>query len=208
MTKEKILFFDCETSGFIKKSLSYDDPNQAWLVQIGAILTSGNDHIDEINMFIHPTQKKGMHHSNREIHYSAQQVHGFDKDYLIKHGVYELEVAENFGQLLAQADKIVCHNLMFDWQYVYQLMQRNIDDLSDNARAAFYVDRPSFCTMKDKNIIKFCNLKNKNNRPKWPKLTELHEILFGESFENSHDAFADIEATKNCYFELVKRGII
>jgi len=33
---QKILFFDTETSGFIKKALAADDPEQAWTVQIGA----------------------------------------------------------------------------------------------------------------------------------------------------------------------------
>jgi len=200
MTKEKILFFDTETSGFIKKALSYDDPDQAWLVQIGAILTNGNEQIDEINCLIKA--------NGREINYHAEQVHGFSAEKTEAEGLDELIAAENFGQLLAQSDKIVCHNLMFDWQYVYQMCQRNINDLSDDARAAFYVDRPAQCTMKDKRVIKFCGLKNKNGRPKWPKLIELHEILFDKGFDNAHDAMADIIATKDCYFKLIERGII
>jgi len=41
---------------------------------------------------------------------------------------------------------------------------------------------------------------------KWPKLQELHNHLFGESFEEAHNAMADIEATKKCFIELVKLG--
>lgn len=197
---EKILFFDCETSGFIKKSLSFDDPEQAWLVQIGAILTNEKETIDEIDYLIKA--------NGREINYHAEQVHGFNVEKTESDGIDELIAAEQFGQLLSQADRIVCHNLMFDWQYVYQLMQRNMDDLSDNALAAFYLERKSFCTMKNKNVINFCGLKNKNGRPKWPKLKELHEILFDKGFDNAHDAMADIIATKDCYFELLERGII
>ena len=62
--------------------------------------------------------------------------------------------------------------------------------------------------MKDKNVVKFCGLKNKVGRAKWPKLIELHEILFGKGFDGAHDAFADITATKDCFFELIKREII
>ena len=200
MTKEKILFFDCETSGFIKKALSYDDPEQAWLVQIGAILTEGNEQIDEINCLIRA--------NGREINYHAEQIHGFSAEKTESEGLDELNAAEQFGLLLNQADRIVCHNFDFDWKYVYQLMQRNIDELSDDARSAFYLDLPTQCTMKDKRVIKFCGLKNKNGRPKWPKLIELHEILFDKGFEGAHDAMADIVATKDCYFELIERGVI
>jgi hypothetical protein len=62
--------------------------------------------------------------------------------------------------------------------------------------------------MKDKAVVKFCGLKNKANRPKWPKLIELHQILFKEDFDSAHDAFADISATKRCFFELLNLNII
>ena len=199
-SNEKILFFDTETSGFIKKALSYDDPEQAWLVQIGAILGNANETFDEINCLIKA--------NGREINYHAEQIHGFSAEKTEAEGIDELSAAEQFGLLLNQADKVVGHNLDFDWQYVYQLMQRNMEELSDDARSAFYVDRESQCTMKDKRIVKFCGLKNKNGRAKWPKLIELHEILFDKGFDCAHDAMADITATKDCYFELIERGII
>ena len=201
MTTAKILFFDTETSGFIKKALSYDDPEQAWLVQIGAILSDNEGNvIDEINCLIRA--------NGREINYHAEKIHGFSAEKTELDGIEELSAAEQFGLLLAQVDKIVCHNFDFDWKYVYQLMQRNIEELSDDARAAFYVNRDSQCTMKDKRVIKFCGLKNKNGRAKWPKLIELHEILFDCGFDGAHDAMADITATKDCYFELIERGVI
>ena len=196
----KVLAFDCETSGFIKKDLSADDPEQAWAVQIGAILTSQKEEFDKMNSII---QSNG-----RSINYHAQEIHGISVEKADEEGLPELEVAERFGLLLRQADLVVCHNHDFDWKFVYQMMERNLDNLSDEARSAFYLDLPSFCTMKDKKIINFCNLKNKAGRPKWPKLIELHEILFEEGFDGAHDAFADISATVKCFFEMVNRGIV
>jgi hypothetical protein len=32
--------------------------------------------------------------------------------------------------------------------------------------------------------------------------------LFGTTFSGAHDALADVEATKKCFFELKNRGII
>ena len=202
MTEElqKILFFDTETSGFIRKALSPDDPEQAWCIQIGALLATEEEQLDELNLLIKPV--------GRYMHPKAEEIHGISIEYAEENGLPEVEVAEKFGLLLRQADKIVCHNYDFDWKYVVHMMERNVDNLSDEARSAFYLDLPSQCTMKDKAVVKFCNLKNKANRPKWPKLIELHDILFDESFDGAHDAFADITATARCYFELVRLGVI
>ncbi len=196
----KILFFDTETSNFIKKALTANDLEQAWTVQIGAILATKEKELDKMNTII---QSNG-----RSIGYHAEKVHGISTEKADEEGVPELEAAEQFGLLLRQADLVVCHNYAFDWKFVQQLMERNIDEMSDEARSAFYLDLPGYCTMKDKKIVTFCELKNKAGRPKWPKLTELHEILFEESFDGAHDAFADITATARCFFELVDRELI
>ena len=196
----KVLFFDTETSDFIKKAVPANDPTQAWTVQIGAILASQQEVIDQMNVLIKSY--------GRPMNHYAQQVHGISSEHADEHGIEELEAAEQFGLLLRQADLIVCHNFAFDWAYVYQMMERNLEELSDLARSAFYLDLPSFCTMRDKKIVSFCGLKNKANKPKWPKLTELYEILFEKQFDNAHDAYADISATKDCFFELVNREVV
>lgn len=43
---------------------------------------------------------------------------------------------------------------------------------------------------------------------KWPKLEELYRKLFGRMFDDAHDALADVSATKECYFELRRRGVL
>lgn len=201
MTPEtKVLFFDTETSDFIKKSLPANDPEQAWTVQIGAILATQEAELDQMNVIIKA--------NGRSMNYYAQEVHGITPERADLEGIEELDAAEQFGKLLRQADLVVCHNFAFDWGYVYQMMERNLDGLSDEARSAFYLDLPNHCTMKDKAVVKLCGLRNKAGKPKWPKLIELHEHLFGTGFDGAHDAYADISATKRCFFELVNRGVI
>ena len=39
---------------------------------------------------------------------------------------------------------------------------------------------------------------------KLPTLTELHEFLFQSSFEEAHNATADVEATARCFLELIR----
>ena len=196
----KILFFDTETAGFIKKALAADHPDQAWTVQVGAILANKDGDIARMDTIIKA--------NGREINYHAEKIHGISAEKADTEGVEELEAAEEFGLLLRQADLMVCHNLAFDIKFVHQLMERNIDAMSDEARSAFYLDMPGYCTMQDKAVVKFCGLLNKANRPKWPKLVELHQILFEEGFDGAHDAFADITATKRCFFALLDLGII
>ncbi len=196
----KILFFDTETSDFIKKDLPANDPKQAWVVQIGALLATPEKTIDSLNTII---QANG-----RSINHYAEEVHKISVFKADEEGIPELDAAEKFGLLLRQADLVVGHNFDFDWKYAMHLLERNMDDLSDEARSAFYLDLPNYCTMKDKNVVKFCGLKNKVGRAKWPKLIELHEILFGKGFDGAHDAFVDITATRDCFFELIKKEII
>ena len=43
---------------------------------------------------------------------------------------------------------------------------------------------------------------------KWPKLEELHSYLFGKTFDNAHDALADVRATARCLFELRRRKVV
>lgn len=211
----KALLFDTETSGFINKKLAADHPEQAWCIQVGAILADEQEELEHLNLIVQP--------NGRTCHPMAEKVHGISVEYAEENGLPELEVTEQFGKMMRKADIIVCHNFDFDWQYVRHMMERNIDNLSDEARSAFYLDLPSFCTMKDKAVKKFVGAKNKNNQLKWPKLIELfervanaYEAKHGEPWEhasffsddNAHDAFADISATNKCFWELQKLGII
>ena len=52
-----------------------------------------------------------------------------------------------------------------------------------------------------KNSIDIVNLPRK----KRPKPKELYRHLFNKDFDNAHDAIADIEATKDCFIELISK---
>jgi len=197
----KILFLDTETSGFIRKDLDHCDPAQAWCCQVGAILTDEtNQELALLNMMIKP--------NGREINYHAEQVHGLSTSYLDYHGLDELIVTEEFGKILRKADLLVGHNISFDQRYVMHMMERNLNELSPEARSAFYLDVPTFCTMKNQKVKKYIGVKNKKGYLKHPTLLELYEKLFDERFENVHDASADIKATRDSFFKLLEKDII
>ena len=195
------LFFDTETSGFMSKKTDFDHPDQAWCVQIGAILGNAEeDHTQVLDVLIKA--------NGRFINYHAQEIHGISVEKADAEGIPEAEACAKFAELLISTPTIVCHNFDFDWPFVYQMMQRNLEELSDTHRSRFYCEYPSFCTMKNPQIKTYVDARNVKGHKKVPKLIELYQKLFNEDFENAHDAMADIQATRRCYYELITRGII
>lgn len=103
---------------------------------------------------------------------------------------------------LADANLIVGHNIAFDLNIVGCELYR--EGMAYNS----LLTKRNVCTMQ--RATDFCAIPS--NSPyggyKWPKLEELHRKLFGCTFDGAHDALADIEATKKCYFALKQRGIV
>lgn len=183
------LFFDTETSGFRKAALGPNDPQQAWIVQLGAILSTSDQIIAEVNFLIKP--------EGRSINPGAQKIHGLSTAIADK-GLYEDNVARIFALMLDNADILVCHNYKFDIYLVKDLLERN----SMMSEALTLMAKPHYCTML--NSTQLCKLPSRyKGKYKWPKLTELHQFLFGCEFEGAHDAMADVRATRSCYYKLM-----
>ena len=69
------------------------------------------------------------------------------------------------------------------------------------------LDIPSVDT-KDEST-EYCAIPGgRGGRFKWPTLTELHMKLFGEGFDEAHNASADVVATARCFLELIRLGVI
>jgi len=194
------LFFDTETSGFISKSKTVNDPTQAWCVQLGAILSTATEIISDLDIIIKA--------NGRTMNPYAQSVHGISSEKADIEGIEEVEALELFALMMKDIPKKICHNYDFDSLFIDHMFQRNMDALSDFARSKYFLQLPHFCTMKDSRIKSFCGLTNVKGAPKWPKLEELYMILFEEEIENAHNAMADVMATRKCYYELLKKGII
>lgn len=195
------LFYDTETAGFISGKKTFDDPTQAFALQLGALLCDeeGNE-LAEVNQIIKA--------NNRYINPQTIDIHGITNKIADEKGVEEVTVLEEYAKLLATEPMRVCHNAKFDEKFLEQMFQRNLDKLSDYGRSRYYLESTVFCTMQDKAIKKWCDLKNVKGHIKPPKLSELYMLLFEETFENEHDAMADTRATKRCFFELKKKGIV
>ena len=184
------LFFDTETSDLPNKNLKPDDPDQAWAMQIGGILSTRDKIYAEFNFLV---QSEG-----RTCSSGAQKVHGITVEQCDEGGLLSSTATIVFNNLVYLADRLVCHNFSFDIKL--------IDFLYTRAGIPLIERKYAYCTMKKStNLLK---LPGKFGKYKWPKLEELHRFLFGEDFEGAHDALADVRATRRCYYELIERGIV
>ena len=67
--------------------------------------------------------------------------------------------------------------------------------------------RISYCTMQAS--TDFCKIPSHDGRGyKYPKLQELYKKLFGEAFNDAHNAMSDIEATEKCFWVLKEKKLI
>ena len=192
----KYLFFDCETNGLpIDYKASYEDVNNwpriitlAWLLvdESGVTLEQGH-HLIFPNGWRMPTEKFWIDN-------------GFTQEKNEKEGLPVEAVIDMFISAKIQADCLVAHNLNFDHRIVWAEIIR----AGRQPRSGMQ----KICTMMKS--TKHCNLPNPKGygAPKWPKLEELHKVLFQKSFDGAHDALADVFACKDCFFELVRLGVI
>ena len=173
------MFIDTETTW-----LSTTDQ----ILQFAAIYGhfDGKDFHEEtrINQYINITTK---------INFFAQRVHGISKNMLEPYEYMDAYI-DHFLAYVDTSDYIVGHNISFDIRMLRQDCER-IWILRD------WDSCKTFCTMKDIGHIE--DLPKKR-----PKLWLLYEYLFEKDFANAHDAMADIEATKDCFLELARRGHI
>ena len=191
---QKYLFFDTETTGIPNdyKAPCTNTDNWPRLIQLGWLLTDAEGRIlSEGNHIVRP--------DGFEIPKAASDVHGITTEFALENGKPLLDVIFAFGADLNQAECVIGHNLDYDLHIVGAEYVR----LGYDYRIMFA--RPTLCTMQA--TIQYCNIPGRFG-PKWPKLMELYTKLFGQEFDGAHDAMADIVATKECFFELIRRGVV
>ncbi len=187
------LFFDTETTGLPKnwKAPVTDIDNWPRLVQIAWILS--DDHgkaIESANFIIKP---EGF-----TIPEEAASVHGISTERALEEGKDLTLVLNEFADFIEDTDYIVAHNISFDEMIVgAEFIRKEI--CTDFNR------KVKLCTMKAS--TEYCQIPGPYGF-KWPKLTELHIKLFGEDFDEAHDASVDINATFKCFWEMRSRDLI
>ena len=135
------------------------------------------------------------------IPFDSEQVHGISTALAAHQGVPLTEVLENFKRALAQADYIVGHNVSFDRNIIgAEFLRINMPDL--------LVGKAIIDTCTEETATLCALPGGRGGKFKLPTLSELYHFLFEESFEEAHNATADVEATSRAFLELLRRDEI
>lgn len=188
----RILIFDTETTGLPKERNSsiYDSNKWPYIIQFSwmifntelSVIEDEGDYIIKLPSHIEISQESiNIHKITRETSENC----GYD----IRTILFEFKLAIN------KCGLCVAHNIDFDKKIIQVEAKRN----------NIIIDFPkSYCTMQ--NSIDLCKLERTNSKGekyfKFPKLSELHEHLFGRVPKNTHNAKVDIIVCLRCFYKI------
>ena len=189
------LIFDTETTGLPKSYKAPLDDFDNWprLVQLAWQLHDANGDLLEVKNFI-------VKPDDFDIPYNSEKIHGISTERALKSGLDLSEVLDLFQVDVTKCEYLVGHNVEFD------LMIMGSEFLRITSQNPLELKKS--IDTKDSSTD-FCAIPGgKGGKFKWPKLSELHQKLFGKDFSAAHNAAADVEATARCFLELLRIGII
>ncbi len=189
------LIFDTETTGLPKNFNAplTDSDNWPRMVQIAWQLHDKNGNLIENQDYV--IKPEGY-----DIPFNATRIHGISTKMAHAEGRDLQEVLLEFQEVLKKAEVVAGHNIEFDYNIVGAEFHRK---QMDNVLAQI----PSADTMQLG--TDFCQLGGgKNGKYKSPKLSELFEKLYQHQFDEAHNAAADVNATAQVFFEMMRIGVI
>lgn len=197
-----ILFFDTETNGLPKKpdATMFELENWPRVIQLAWLLSD--------------LEGKTLSQGERLITPDCWEIpkerfwqdHGFTTERSKKEGVWLRQALTEFLKDQAECELMVAHNIAFDYNVLgaemlrYKMKGKKVDKL---------------CTMESS--VTFCcipfpgqraYMSKKQGKFKFPSLAELYKVLFKKEFSGAHSAGGDVSALRDCFFELLKRGVI
>lgn len=188
------LVFDTETTGLPK---NFDAPltdldNWPRMVQIAWQLHDEMGNLIENQDYI--IKPEGY-----DIPYNVSRIHGITTQIANEQGRDLAEVLQEFKEVLSRAKVGVGQNVEFDYKIIgAEFIRKNIDNQLQELPIA---DTMHLAT-------DFTAIPTKGGKFKSPKLSEIYEKLYGNKFDEAHNAAADVNATAQVFFELLRRGII
>ena len=188
------LVFDTETTGLPQNWNAPLSDSENWprCVQIAWQLHAPNGRMISHNDFI-------ITADGFDIPFESEKVHGISTALAKRDGTEIKTVVESFLAVVDQADFLVGHNLKFDLNIMGAELLRlgKENTLAENA----ILDT---CT-EDTALL--CELPGgRGGKFKLPTLSELYDFLFQDSFEEAHNATADVEATARVFIELIRQN--
>ena len=190
------LIFDTETTGLPKRwnAPLTDSENWPRCIQIAWQIHDANGALVSHEDYL--IQPDGF-----TIPFDSEQVHGISTALAEAQGVPLAEVLDKFHQALNQVDYVVGHNVSFDRNIMgAEYLRAGVADILEGKAV---VDT---CTEE---TAALCQLPGgRGGKFKLPTLSELYHFLFQESFEEAHNATADVEATSRAFLELLRQDAL
>ncbi|MFZ5971938.1 MAG: DNA polymerase III subunit alpha [Bacteroidota bacterium] len=188
--------FDTETTGIPHNKTAPITDLENWprLVQLAWQLHGANGQLlSQHNYIVRP--------DGFDIPYKAERVHGISTKRAQEEGKPLKDVLTAFLTDLKNTRQLVGHNIEFDINIIG----------AELIRAGFAPEAFMALPKLDTGIAatEFCQLSGgMGGKLKMPRLSELHEKLFNEGFEDAHDASYDVAATARSFFGLIARRIV
>ena len=187
------LIFDTETTGLPRNwnaPLS-DSDNWPRCVQIAWQLHATDGQIISHDDFI-------ITPDGFDIPFESEKVHGISTALAKRDGTDIKAVVESFLTVVDQAEFLVGHNLKFDLNIMGAELLRLGKENTLAGKATL-----DTCT---EDTASLCELPGgRGGKFKLPTLSELYVFLFQDSFEEAHNATADVEATARVFVELMRQ---
>ena len=185
-----ILIFDLETIGFPRykhakpfQTYHYDN---ARIIEIGyVIINPSGETLKSVNHFVK---------YDKVVNIENSFIHGITNDMVMEHGVMIDDVLDELTNDLTNVDTIVAHNIEFDYNVLLSEVYRKYNHFKPLLGLLYSKDL--HCTMQI----------GKKYMPsgKYPKLVELHQLLFDKVWVQTHRALDDVNACAKCYIEMMK----
>ena len=192
----KVLIFDTETTGLPKTRNTQRGrwwKNFPYIVQMSWIVYDADQSkfLDIQDFIVRLPDGIG-------ITPKSTSIHGITNERMRREGVSIHTVITFFKTALEACDVICGHNLEFDYNMVRAELQRNgyINFFDVLKRKKMY------CTMKE--TVDLCKISavrkwTGEHYLKYPRLSELHNHLFGEAAQDLHNSMTDVLVTLRCY---------
>lgn len=187
------LIFDTETTGLPKNFNAPISDTDNWprCIQIAWQLHDAMGNLIENQDYL--VQPDGFN-----IPYDAEKIHGISTELAQQDGVPLSEVLEKFNSALSKTKFVVGQNVGFDLNIMGAEFYR--EGVANKLQELPVLDT---CT---EFTAQMCQIPGgRGGRFKLPTLTELHQYLFDQPFDEAHNATADVEATTRCFLELIRR---
>jgi DNA polymerase-3 subunit alpha len=189
------LIFDTETTGLPKRYNAPITDTENWprCIQIAWQLHDRwGKLIERADYLVKP--------DGFDIPYDSERIHGISTELAEAEGVPLEVVAQEFAAVLERSTFVVGQNVDFDINIMgCEFYRLGMDTLLTKLPVL------DTCTETTAELCKIPG--GRGGKFKLPTLTELHQFLFGQAFEEAHNATADVEATTRCFLELLRKSV-